>query len=182
MAIITRSSLSAESLDHAYNAARAMGGDLATITSQAENDLSWGSSTPTQHQRVDGGLYRRSDAPANGIGTGAPVSKAFRISGTGRAARTASSSTGVRRGEPNNPDTENHLVMEGDGTWNNVPDDHAYAVGYVVEFANYRMNGTYGYAIFNTANGTITYHLDNNDADTQALGAEIMSPTTSRSR
>ena len=62
--------------------------------------------------------------------------------------------------------------MEGDGTWNNVADDHAFAVGYVIEFANYRMDGKYGYAIFNTANGTITYHLNNNDADTQALGAD----------
>ena len=47
------------------------------------------------------------------------------------------------------------------GTMSPIIDD--YAVGYVVEFANYRMDGKYGYAIFNTADGTITYHLDNND-------------------
>jgi VCBS repeat-containing protein len=164
----------------AQNTARAMGGDLAAINSSGENDF-------IRTSVVAGNIQDGSTAAYLGgsnIGDGS-WHWSSGLEGTPYFWNGSSSSYGqytnwrTSTGEPNNPDTEHFLVMEGDGTWNNAssPDavygtpGYSNAVGYVVEFANYRMDGTYGYAIFNTASGTITYHLNNDDPDTQALGA-----------
>ena len=154
------------------NSARANGGDLATITSAGENGFVF--------NLVDSHVTDNETAAyIGGSDVGSPGSWYWSsgLEGIPYFWNGSNSSYGQytnwRTGEPNNfGGTEHVLVMEGDGTWNDASDAYGNAVGYVIEFANYRMDGKYGYAIFNTANGTITYHLDNNDTDTQALGAD----------
>ncbi len=160
----------------AQNSARANGGDLATITSAAENAFIFGLIDP----------YTTPGATAVFIGGSDASSEGFWYWSSGLEGipyfwneETDAGSYGQYENwreppfqEPNGGSSENYVVMEGDGTWNDVANGHAGAVGYVIEFSSYRMDGKYGYAIFNTANGTITYHLNNNDADTQALGQD----------
>lgn len=156
----------------AQNAAHALGGDLATITGAGENSFIFGNIVGDNVENGATAAY----IGASDVGSTGSWHWSSGLEGIPYFWNGSSSSYGQytnwRDGEPNFLGTEHVLVMEGDGTWNNASDAYGNAVGYVVEFANYRMDGTYGYAIFNTANGTITYHLNNGDLDTQALGAD----------
>jgi VCBS repeat-containing protein len=80
-------------------------------------------------------------------------------------------------GNPGNNPGEDYIVTVSDGNrpattgqWNDVPDVYG-AAGYVVEFDTFSRQGTYGYAVLDPSTGQLTYHLDNNDPDTQALTA-----------
>jgi len=165
---------SGETWTDAHNAAQVMGGQLATVTSEDENAFILGLIDPYTTPNETAAFIGGSDASSEGLwswSSGLEVIPYFWNEQTN--AGSYGQYENWRTGEPNDDGNgEDYLAMEGDGTWNDVANNHAYAVGYVVEFANYRMEGQYGYAIFNTANGTITYHLDNSDPDTQALGQD----------
>ena len=166
----------------AQNSARANGGDLATITSAAENAFILGLIDPYTTPGVDAAFIGASDvgSPGSWYWSSGPEGIPYFWNGTGPS---YGQYTNWRAGEPNNSSGNEHvLAMEGDGTWNDVADNHAFAVGYVIEFANYRMDGKYGYAIFNTANGTITYHLTTTTPTRRRSAPIATSPTNRRDR
>lgn len=165
----------------AQQAAAAMGGYLATITSQGENDFVFNSVVAGQISNGStvayiGGALTPGDGAwrwYNGDENG----DVFYNNGA------SSGYTNWRDGEPNNyGGNENILVMEGDGTWNDAPRYYGAAVGFVVEFSDFSdlsrypiwqtgFGLQYGNVTLEIETGVLTYNLDNFSPAVQALGS-----------
>jgi VCBS repeat-containing protein len=168
------------SWSEAQDAAAAMGGYLANVTSAGENDFI--------HQQIIAGhvvsgvnaayiggarfvegddiVWRWTDGAENG--------DAFYMNGQ------SVGFTHWNYGEPNNyGGNESVLMMEGNGTWNDAAATYPYTAGYVVEisdlsqFAQWQTDYglAYGTVTFDRETGLITYHLDNGGEAVQALDA-----------
>jgi VCBS repeat-containing protein len=152
--------------DNARMAALAMGGYLANITDASENSFILSSVTHGQFAWIGA-----NDAFTEGtwIWTdGAEASKVFWQNG----ASVGNSYAGWWGSEPNNDGgVGNYAYIDHNGAWTDVPNNSGNPAGYLVEFSTYTRTGTYGTVSYNIDTGLLTYKLDDNDPDTQALNS-----------
>jgi VCBS repeat-containing protein len=148
--------------------ALAMGGYLASITSAAENSFIRNS--------VTGGNYAwigASDTGSEGAWTWADGPEAgqqfWQGAGLPQGGSVVNNAYNAWWGsEPNDAGgNEDYALIDHNGAWTDVPATYGVA-GYVVEFS-FTQTGTYGTLFVNPATGQLTYVLDNDDSDTQAL-------------
>jgi len=150
----------------AQAAAVGMGGYLANITSAAENTYVFTNVTQGAGAWIGG-----SDAAQEGVWTWANGPE------SGQTFWTVGGSNGGYANwwgtEPNDSGAggEDFVFMDHNGVWTDVPSTYYAVNGYVVEFNGYTQQGKYGLLVLDPETGTLTYTLDNNDPDTQALSA-----------
>lgn len=150
----------------AQAAALAAGGYLANVTSQGESDF--------LTNLID---YAHGGYTAY-IGATDTANEGNFVWQNGPEAGQGVTFTFWAYGEPNNNGGENYLIMvagpgsnEG-GHWNDVSGG---ARGYLIEYdsgydtSTLIKSGIYGYVTLNTETNELTYHLDDTDAETQAL-------------
>lgn len=157
----------AHTWDESNAMATALGGYLATITSQAENDFITNNIIPGHLiAGLSGAFIGGTDAGHEGLWTWA----------TGPEAGQAFQYTHWAPGEPNGNTSENYGFIGADGQWVDVATlrDPAFTTGFIVEYPTVTgAGGGHGVADFNK-NGMsdlVWYNQSNNDTETWLLNS-----------
>jgi VCBS repeat-containing protein len=152
--------------------ASAMGGHLANITSQAENDFIQNTVKPHVAAWIGA-----SDAAQEGTWTWADGPEAGQTFWLGDGNGTVVTYANWWGTEPNGGTSENYGFIDHNGVWTDVPVTNFAPQGFIVEFddlasfTSYSLANAYGSAVFNTTTGELTFNLDNGSAAVQNLAA-----------